>query len=506
MDRKTIPHTPPLPVVQYIRQAKRSGLTNAVIRSSLRKAGWHAKEVQLGFAYVVAKRKRAPIVKSRRQPVQKKSKILNRTITTMCVAVIIVSVLAIGAYHFVFNNWHIGKISYAGMVYTHFLSGLQSSTFTIAANYEDPFSIELRQGSAEFALDKPSGALTITSYGLRKSSSSGSFVFFTANGTTQKSVPGSYVYSNGHLYLTTGEESTDKKPEWLETSLRLDEAFMSRPLTELVTQVQYAETEVQDGVRLLRFSLTPKASFFKTLIRKINLSNGMANALNLSNAIVTSIANTTAENLSMGNISLWVRPWSRQVEQISFQTNAPSVAVVSGSSIPKPAEHGSNISAARLFTQILDIQNKLEEYKNKNGGYPESKAGIIQDMNVTWPEPVTGASCPQTYGTAYYTSDGSPNKKRLFPGYNISFCLEQRVGTLEAGIGIATPAGLITQVTCPNGELCFKPPVELEEKESLDLTNLLGATLTLTVTNSHEKNTSLEVPADAVPLTDIVSN
>jgi hypothetical protein len=159
---------------------------------------------------------------------------------------------------------------------------------------------------------------------------------------------------------------------------------------------------------------------------------------------------------------IWVGQKDFLLYKVHLLTNAPTSKDLSNPALGASA--GPLVGAqqksrdARRLADMRQMASALELYYNDYNGYPDAKSGFTQGLTPTYilvfpVAPTPDGTCTNYYNDYWYTPEGTPSTKngiKVYPSYNLTFCLGKDTGGYKAGIAKLTPQGIKDNIACPS--------------------------------------------------------
>ena len=312
-----------------------------------------------------------------------------------------------------------------------------------------------------------------------------------------------YKISDNPLYaLFNGASSQNKKAEWIKidfTKTKNEKYAKSLPnLTDeqinllqesllkahLLKVGRVLGTEKLDNKTTLHYAAT---------LEKTDLRNFVATlAKVIGKEMQVSDLDALLNKLEFRKIEVWVGKSEKQIYQVVFESNFPSL--FSGLVKTSLEEARGKSRDAKRIADIRQLQIGLELFYNDNHRYPTATSGmpILSDgkpalstylaILATAPTPPDG-SCQANENLYWY------QQQNQGASYTLRACLGNETGGVLPGIIEATPAGIQTIET-----------KTVEEKNKNPLADLpMGGTLKLKLNLSNfNKELKIEEPAGAM--------
>jgi hypothetical protein len=228
------------------------------------------------------------------------------------------------------------------------------------------------------------------------------------------------------------------------------------------------------------------------------------------------------EKITLKEGDIWIGQKDSQLYRMHFVLNVPSAQDLAkpdiSDSIPAISQARAKSRDAKRLGDVRMIATALELYYNDYGGYPAGLNGVPQNLAPNYigefpsaPNPADGA-CTDYFNGYWYKSAGTAFTKngiKLYPDFNLTFCLGQATGGYDAGIGMVTPQGIKGNISCPaTPDLCVNSnPVRPEDLQS-NIDNLhFNSLLTFEDTfYNFGKTQSLKAPEKSLDLMQLLQS
>lgn len=427
-------------VVQYIREARKSGFSDVVIVKKLLDAGWSKPVVRVSLAFV-GKRSRVRRVPRLRSHVategmqERKRKKKSVRYIALVPAVLI---LLIGLFFKVYIVNHASVLG-STILDTAFRRSIRSGSAKLLVQYSD------------------SGKLVVRQFG--KTLSLSNVMLFVHADTTEKAIPLTLAQENATTASSIISENTSKVLFGKITTASFP----------IFSNIEYNGVTIEHGVLLARY----RARFSNTVLKNLFDSGQIAKLpvgeVQLPEVVGSQLRDAIMTSLPDMTIELSVDVVHGTVIAASGNTSTASLASLVRQALEAAVLPSGSAQSAQVVDAVKKIGGALEQYKQANGGYPEQKNGAAQlpsSLLSQWPVFNPSPSCSEYYNDITYIPGGTQKivrkKPTVYSDFSVTFCLPEDVGEYKAGIGVLTPQGLLTSTTCPNGVTgCFSRALEI---------------------------------------------
>lgn len=224
------------------------------------------------------------------------------------------------------------------------------------------------------------------------------------------------------------------------------------------------------GTKTFHYQASIRSKLMETVFTNALINYLQAGAYTPSEvdiSIIQKLGRTMAEESSIQSLNIWLDHSAQVYKMDMVIGNLPPLFLVESNTNKLPGILASlnNATDAHRLQDIRSLAQALELYYNDNKGYPESLEGIPQNMvpkyiaAIPTAPPETG-NCTDRLNKYWYQAQGrgvrSGNGSKVFPKFQLSFCLGSDTSEYKAGIGILDPNGITTSTTCPtHTQDCF---------------------------------------------------
>jgi len=401
------------PAIEYIRAARRAGLSWLEIKKNLRDAGWPDKRVIKGLRIA----KRGPIsnrwyVKVFRQFFQ----FLFRNYKWLLV--IIFSVVA--------TIWTLGVTLIFPFSFIRTQPALKDSDFEIV--YKDGQKYEGSEitilASGRFGKDETFINSSVSYAGKN---------YLSSHRLKNEPGEGTFVYNKFNEYNSTFDSLNEK---WL----KIGSVEVSNFNLQEIFNTRINKTHIK---RLMGFGMHKK---FPVLLYEVELPLGIKDFVEVKYFIAA------------------VSPFNFQLKYLKISGSSVSAAELLNRSAGLVSNPNLYENDRKRVSDIQNVSNQLERFYNKNKGYPKTKQGQPVFSGATadysWPEaPSADGNCTEFYNSYWYASEGSQigtdvSGEPIYETYKLSFCLGLGYGKYGPGPHILTPAGVESFACAERDLLC----------------------------------------------------
>ena len=255
---------------------------------------------------------------------------------------------------------------------------------------------------------------------------------------------------------------------------------------------------------------------------------------------MTKVLDALLSQWEVKEFSSWVELTNGRIVKLAVRTNAVSITktldeLASGllPELSTAAQASKGIAKARgrdakRYADARQIMNALELFYDDNGGYPASDQGKPKELEPFYinpmPETVTppDGKCNDFFNTLWYapkgdpyTVSGSSGVKTVYPDYNLSFCIGDKVADLSPGVIVINREGIKNLEGCPEGKVCYKDNSEgIEALSDQEITQKIVETIKKLPFDAdfnfeyelldQGKVSQVEIPNDATDIKNIV--
>lgn len=542
-------------VAKYIAHAREYGFNDEEIKQHLREAGWKEDVINENFSILEDYSKRTLEFKnsetflkpsisvtpakvselSASQGVKlelrpKETKLYKKILPFFLLGVLVVlSFVFITLY---FNLSFFGKspLSLLLSLSSNNQSVLGDQAFEISYSDNGVYEVpSLGNGIPPFVLNKPSLNLKITNSVDKNNSVSGETKINFSNNNSNYSA--NLLYSNiaDKFYIKieeTGESKIitefisgflgqDISGKWLGMKLKtsqkqsLDEIdskdLVKRALSKGVFKARFSGFGKTGSQFNIKYDLSiDKENFKKFIIDEMKVKPNADEDAELTSAI---------DHISIKNLSVWFGITNFKVNKLSFESSAPSVTSAAKLFINNYSQDIAKSGDEQRVQDIRQMSLALELYFNDHKGYPEGQNGTpdalfpqyLPSMPVS---PAATGNCTDYYNTYWYTTQGNPKVIKgikVYPSYNLTFCIGQDTPELKAGLGKLTPEGVATTISCPDTErACFTETNRQQQAQEVGAKgfyNDLEYDASLNINSELNQNSN---PKDILPPNDFI--
>lgn len=492
-------------VVHYIRQARKAGLTDVVIRDNLLAAGWSRFKVSAAFHYLKPGRLVRARVRSKvTQPTTSNPRTFKLFYIGAPLCIVLIGVLGAIAYsQFIIKGKQIFNASIPLLIAKHALTGntLSEHPAEVTGEYVDSGIVQLAYGSSVFGVKSFTadfaGSLLVqgSAYELLGTMK-------TAQNDTNTSRSLDIRGQGTHVFANLDTEITPSSNGWVHL---VSGEPVHIPASELLVDIKYSGlVQNGNGQRELSFDARLNTQVFMPILSVLTTNPIFFGKLEIPRSVLDEVMKGWIQDSELP-AHFRVGLVDRQLHTLEFETNVPSV-----SHILKQAAGSASVQSSdspSVLNTAQGVKDALSLYQKDFGGYPANFKSLIPKYLPVWPASPVETSCSSAYQSFVYTPEGAPAKKRgvqVHPLYNITFCLPQDAGSLKAGIAILTPTSLLTTTKCPGQETtCFVPTLSVVSEQSVP--NLYGARLKVKMNfQTSVVKKLVRLPEDYTDIIDIV--
>jgi hypothetical protein len=235
--------------------------------------------------------------------------------------------------------------------------------------------------------------------------------------------------------------------------------------------------------------------------------------------------NSLISKIKIKELDLWVSQKDGYIYRFHLISNAPSQHDFSNQALVNTISPLSDAQAksrdAKRLADVRQIESALVLYSNDYGGYPagqnngqpQNLSSKYIDAYPTAPEPADG-NCTDYYNSYWYKTSGQPktvNGQTVYPSFTMTFCLGALTGGFNAGIGMLTPQGIQSNITCTDTpQHCVNQnPGTAASAAALSAVNQMdfAGQITADITYSnYGKAQTFTAPDNAVDLIQLIKN
>ncbi len=553
-------------IVAYIREARSYGHNDEEIRRNLLTVGWNARAVDNGFAEVDSEQQLAKAAASppaapvasvsisetgaRQEPTllpqpphgKKSKRWLMLVGTGMGVIVVGAGVLAaVYAPARVFNRF-INEAS-SKSHHTKFVM-----SYTDGGTAELPSDLGLALSNLAFEI---SGTGEFRAIESGHSASQGEINYNISGGGSNFGTALKYRQIDQDIYLNTKDnillnlfylQARETKKDWAKMNFHqlvrepgggqtsalmqiLDAEALREKINDIWLRHQIIKLDKYLGIERVNNTQT---FHFRLALDRPNIERALkdtaallseTDSQNFSNDLLSAITSATTQLLSRletREFEVWVGILDQRPYRIHFVGNAPSLISLLKLSMAGLRFNPGSDDSQRL-AHVRQIAGASELYYNDTGGYPQN----LSDLSNTPKDkpaylallpvaPPPSGLCTEAANTYTYTPVGGSttgrNGARVYPNYQLIFCLGDNVGEYKAGLGILTPSGISTAQPCPaNSPNCLLPaPREQAQGRAFDQVDF-SAELKFDIDYSDYGNqVTVEAPTDFIDLNEMI--
>lgn len=458
-------------IINYIKEARKHGLGDDVIKQNLLNAGWEAAAVEENFVHEKAMEVQSKIPVGQQEAIQNvvKPTVSQPTpvaqaqpvkmhkgakLALMIAAVVIVLTACGYAYYtFGYNN--------STKVWQKFTQSPQSTIYQsdIKFSYSDPNSLNASASPIslkDLKLDF-NGSFYANTSDLKNPQSDSNVQYTFANGNTNFSTGFQYVLLNNVLYVNIGDNpllsllkgsmANGQDVQWIKVDLGQLENASSSPSTagvqelknifnadftnqlqkiwtnaNVVTVSKFDGTESISGVRTLHFDnkvdkQALKNAFGQMLTTIVGAFNKQGASIPDQNVKDTQFAvNAIIDKIQVQDMQTWIGATDFKLYKVHFVSNAPSVisAIQMAADNPQISLGADKSRDAKRLADVRQMASALELYFNDNNGYPEAtNAGTPVGLTPVYigllPTAPTPAdgTCTDYYNGYWYSPSGT---------------------------------------------------------------------------------------------------
>lgn len=493
---------PSAEVIDYILKARKAGASDGLIRENLTAVGWQTSVIDGSFLSINSPLGSAPNIEVIEVP--QEEVVLTKDLShKFFIFFVIIFITFSGLAFLVIQYGIIGGKEFLGYSVSDYIlakyidqAGNGPASGSANLTYEDGGNFEFSLGDKKVVLKNLGGMINWKgSHDFHgESKAAGTFSLTGTNNGENYEADIDYRLVDGKIY-TLWKPSLSAQPFFNKYGINPDvwyELNSSKSTTinsnskqstnsetgsvspkGVVTVKKLLGSEWKDNTLYLHYDMQINSERAKSALMGYVLNlpkyNFFKGKYSESASLVSSV-NSIIDNLNIESLEVWVNAKNFKPSRILLKSNAPSLVSIIGQSLKLTLEENSQLQTpiGQRLKDVRDIQSALEKYKSLNGGFPVgSKNGtpenLVPEHLSVWPtEPSPSDKCSDFYNSYWYTPEGTAylNKEKkswVYPKYSLTFCLPEKLGKFEAGIGIATQDKLITTTVCQNGRPnCYK--------------------------------------------------